>query len=410
LAVKWKNGFNPEVIVGKLSIIRHIDGEKVSFGGIEYDEYISVLKSMIDVDENISTEIVHGLIVKGFHEAAKKTELTTKNVISYVKKAVREYLSKPDKAYWLVTTMNIHNSNDLPRYRINGCSLCFCKKLPKKYREARQKFISRASSLQIGKDDSFSHYLVAQVSGKSAHDAVERILDAIDLLRGIWNLHTNKIMVLSFDGHRKPVNQILLGALHTIHDKNGKKIGNTFWYDPEHFKDHAKVDFSKNSYKTLEFTKNVRKALNKNSYKQDVGEAIVRYVRALDSHDYNSVFIKLWSVLEFLTYTLKDSYDKTIKRVSFQYQDREYTRQILEHLRQYRNKSVHLGAGENDIEAHVYQLKSFVERLLRFHIENHFKFGSLEEAAKFMDLPPDIGALKKQIALCQAGVKFLEIA
>jgi hypothetical protein len=95
LAVKWKNGFNPEVIVGKLSIIRHIDGEKVSFGGIEYDEYISVLKSMIDVDENISTEIVHGLIVKGFHEAAKKTELTTKNVISYVKKAVREYLSKP---------------------------------------------------------------------------------------------------------------------------------------------------------------------------------------------------------------------------------------------------------------------------------------------------------------------------
>jgi hypothetical protein len=407
LTVKWKNGFNPEVIVGKLSSIRTIDGEKVSFSGFEYNEYISVLKSMIDVEENISTEIAHGLIVKGFHEAAKKTELTTKNVISSVKKTVREHLGKPDKAYWLVTTLNVHNSNDLPSYRINGCSLCFYKNLPKKYREARQEFLTMASSWLIDKEDSFSHYLVAHVSEKSAHDAVERMLDAIDLLRGIWNLHTNKVMVLSFGGRKKPVNQVMLGALHTIHDKNGKKIGDTFWYDPEYVKDHAKVDFSKNSYKTLEFTKNVRKALNKNSYKQDVEGEIVRYVRALDSHDYNSVFIKLWSVLEYLTHTLKDSYDKTIKRAAFQYQDREYARQVLEHLRQYRNKSVHLGAGESDIEAHVYQLKSYVEQLLRFHIGNHFKFGSLEEAAKFMDLPPDIDALKKQITLCQAGIKFM---
>ncbi len=332
MTVKWKKGFNPEIIVGKLSNIRTLDGEKVSFSGFEYNEYISVLKSMIDVDENISTEIAHEVIVKGFHDAAKKPELTANNVIFSVKKTIREHLAKPDKAYWLVTTLNIHTSNDLPSYRINGCHLRFYKNLPKKYREARQEFLAMASSWLGAKDDSFSHYLVAHVSEKSAHDAVEKMLDAIDLLRGIWNLHTNKVMVLSFGGRKKPVNQITLGALHTVHDKNGKKINDTFWYEPEPFKDHDKVDFSKNSYKTLEFTKNVRKALNKNSYKRDVEVAIVRYVRALDSQDYNSVFIKLWGVLEYLTNTLKDSYDKTIRRASFQYQDREYARQVLEHL------------------------------------------------------------------------------
>lgn len=408
MTIKWKNGFNPQVIIEKLARIRTLDGEKVSFSGFEYNEYISVLGSMIDLDEGFSTVVANGLIVKGFHEAAKKQELTTKSVISSVKKVVREHLGKPDEKYWFVTTLNIHTRNDLPNYMINGCSVRFYKNLPKKYTETRKGFLKQVSSWLVDKDDSFSHYLIAQTSEKSAHDAVEKMLDAIDLLRGIWNLHTNKVMVLSFGGRTKPVNEITLGALHTLHDKNGLKVGDTFWYQPHHFEGANKVDFSKNSYKTLKFTKNVRRALSKNKYKNDVETAIVRYSRALDSSDYNSVFIQLWSVLEYLTHTLKDSYDKTIRRTSFHYQDREYARQVLEHLRQYRNKSVHLGADDNDIETHVYQLKSYVEQLLRFHIGNHFKFESLEESAKFMDLQPDVGALKKQISLCQAGIKFMK--
>jgi hypothetical protein len=407
LSVKWKNGFNPDVVLGKLDAIRTLDGEKASFSGFEYNEYIQVLKSMVDVDEGISQEIAHQLIVKGFHEAAKKQELTKNNVISAVKKSVREHLGKPNEPYWLLTTLNINFSNDLPRYSINGCTIRFYKQIPKKYRKARTSVLSEVSSWLIDKDESFSYYVVAHISDKTAHEAVEKMLDAIDLLRGIWNLHINKSMVLSFGGRKKPINQITLGALHTLHDKNGEKVNDTFWYEPEHYKDHSKVDFAKNSYKTLEFTKNVRKALRKNSYGKDVESAIIRYVRALDSQDYNAVFIKLWSVLEGLTHTLKDSYDKTIKRAAFQYADREYNRQVLEHLRQYRNRSVHLGAGENDIDTHVYQLKSYVEQLLRFHIANHFKFESMEVAAKFMDLQPDKEALKKQIELCRAGITFM---
>lgn len=307
----------------------------------------------------------------------------------------------------MLTTVNIHFSNDLPRYSINGCTISFYKQLPKKYRSARNTVLSKVSSWLIDRDNSFSYYVVAHVADKTDHEAVEKMLDAIDFLRGIWNLHLNKSMVLSFGGSKKPINQITLGALHTLHDKKGKNVSDTFWYEPDYYKDHSKVDFSKNSYKTLEFTKNVRKALRKNAYGKDVEFAIIRYVRALDSQDYNAVFIKLWSVLEGLTNTLKDSYDRTIRRAAFHYADREYNKQVLEHLRQYRNKSVHLGVGESDIDTHVYQLKSYVEQLLRFHIGNHFKFESMEEAAEFMDLQPDMEALKKQIELCRAGIKFM---
>lgn len=407
MTTKWKNGSDPKVILEKLTKIRILDGEKVSFIGFEYSEYIQVLKSIIEIDEDISQEIAHGLIVKGFYEAAKKHELTTKNVITFVKKAVREHLGKQDKPYWLLTTLNIISSNDLPRYSINGCSLRFYKYLPKKYRKSRQCVLAEVSSWLIDKDENFSYYVVAHVSNKTAHEAVEKMLDAIDLLRGIWNLHINKSMVLSFGGRKKLINQIILGALHTLHDKNGARISNALWYEPEHYKNHVEVNFFKNSYNILEFTRNVRKFLRRNCYGKDVEAAIVRYVRALDSQDYNAVFIKLWSVLEYLTDSLNDSYDKTIKRTAFQYADREYNMQVLEHLRQYRNRSVHFGASENDIDTHVYQLKNYVEQLLMFHIANHFKFESLQESAIFMGLQPDVEVLKKQMEVCRAGIKFM---
>ena len=407
MTVKWKNGFDPELIVEKLSSIRTLDGEKVSFNGFEYNEYISVLMTMIEISEDIPTEVSRELIIKGFHEAARKTKLTKQDIISSVKKAVRAHLGMPEEEYWLVTTLNIHSSNVLPRYKVNGCSLMIYKNLPKKYLATRQEFMSIAPSWLVGTNGASSYYLVAHAAEKSTHAAVGKMLDAIDLLRGIWNLQTNKVMVLSFGERKKPINQVILGAVHTLHGKDGKKVGDTYWHESENFQDHHKVDFSKSSYETLEFTRTVRKALNKNIYRKDVELGVVRYVRALDSRDYDSAFIKLWGVLEYLTNTLKDSYDKTIRRASFLYKDREYNRQVLEHLRQYRNKSVHLGAGENDIDTHVYQLKSYVEQLLLFHIANSFGFKSLEEASRFMDFQHDKEALKKQIAFCQAGIKFL---
>lgn len=407
MSAKWNKGPNPDVIVNKLAAIRTLDGDKVSFRGWEYEEYIATLKSMIELDDNFSSEIAQSLIMEGFREAAKKKELTKLSIITAVKKAVREHLNKPLKKYRLVTTLNIDIESLLPKYKLNGCSLVFHKKLPKKFVGARNEFLSEASSWLVDKDELYSHYLIASIEEKSPHDAVDKMLDNIDLLRGIWNLHVNKAMVFSFGGRKKPVNQITLGAIHTLHDNSGRKINDTYWYQPEYVDSLKRVKFSDNDYKTLEFTKNVRKLLKNHTYKQEIETSLVRYVRALDSQDYNSVFIKLWSVLEYLTCTLKDSYDKTIKRTAFHFKDREYHRLVLEQLRQYRNKSVHLGAGESDIEVHVYQLKNYVEHLLKFHIRNHFKFKSMHETAKFMDLRPEISALKEQIALCKAGIHYL---
>jgi hypothetical protein len=331
MKIKWKSGFTPSVIVEKLSKIRILDGDKVSFSGFEYHEYIALLKSMIHINEIISTIVSGQLVVNGFHEAAKKKILTPDSILSAIKKQARQHQSKPDQPFWLLTSLNLTNIQDIPKYRINGCEFRFYNQLPLKYKIARDQIISDASSWLTGCEEKPTCYVTVHTKDKGAPDAAEKMLDALNLLRGIWNLHLNKTMVIHFGHSVKPINQITLGALHTLHDKRGNSSGNIFWYEPDYQKDQGVVNFSKKSIKTLEFTNDVRKSLKKNKYGKSVETALIRYVESLDLQNYNAAFIKLWSLLEYLTATLKDGYDKTIKRTVFQYKDREYNRGFWGH-------------------------------------------------------------------------------
>ncbi|MCD4720516.1 MAG: hypothetical protein K8S13_11755 [Desulfobacula sp.] len=111
----------------------------------------------------------------------------------------------------------------------------------------------------IDEDENYSYFVTAHIRSKTKHDAVNKMLDAIDLLRGIWNLYMNKEFTIRFgNGKKKPINQITLGALHTLHNKNGSLAADVFWYEPDHYKNHSKVDFPKNSDQIFLNTNNVR--------------------------------------------------------------------------------------------------------------------------------------------------------
>jgi hypothetical protein len=141
----------------------------------------------------------------------------------------------------------------------------------------------------------------------------------------------------------------------------------------------------------------VRRNLKKSHYKDDLVKAILGYVRALDEWNWNDAFIRLWGVLEFLTHSVGENHKVTTKKASYLDLDREYSKQILLQLRYYRNNNVHSGLESNDIETFMYQLKRFVEGLIKFHIFNPFRFQSLTDAAEFMNLPDDKDQIDEKI-------------
>ena len=77
----------------------------------------------------------------------------------------------------------------------------------------------------------------------------------------------------------------------------------------------------------------------------------------------------------------------TIKRTAFLYAERDYQLQVLQHLREYRNSSIHFDKGNSEIETYMYQIKDYAETLIGFHLANRYGFESVEEAAAFLSLP-----------------------
>lgn len=136
--------------------------------------------------------------------------------------------------------------------------------------------------------------------------------------------------------------------------------------------------------------------MKRHKYPHVIQNAFIRYTRALDERDWTTAFLKLWSILELLTDTSKANYDTTIKRTAFLYKEREYNIQVLQHLKKYRNLSVHLDMGNSEIETYLYQLKNYVETLLSFHLQNKFNFDTIQEAAEFLSLPHEEEVLVSQ--------------
>ncbi|SQH75602.1 protein of unknown function [Shewanella benthica] len=69
--------------------------------------------------------------------------------------------------------------------------------------------------------------------------------------------------------------------------------------------------------------------------------SLTSYVNALDHSEQEFRFMKLWSVVEKLVKS--DETKMIIKRVSFFYENRPVTKEVLSSLRQVRNINVHAG-------------------------------------------------------------------
>lgn len=245
------------------------------------------------------------------------------------------------------------------------------------------------------------------VQARSNFEATEKALNALDLLRGIWNLYLNHSGVTrdSF-GRLEPINQVVRGPISTLHEMGGQPITEVFWYESEYVEPLPCFDLQRRWRELHKFEHTIRRYLRKSPYRVAVEDAVRRYSRALDTREHNTSFLSLWGLLETLTNTEKVSSDITVKRAAALWDQPDFNKHLLNHLKAYRNRAVHAGYRTDEIETYLHQLRRYVEGLLTFHIYNVQKFSSIEEAAEFLNLPSDLTVLQKRMRLLQRAIKF----
>jgi hypothetical protein len=243
---------------------------------------------------------------------------------------------------------------------------------------------------------------------RSCSEAVEKAMTNIDFLRGIWNLSINHLTYARISYKMAPINNILLGPVHTLHTSKGTPATRTYWYEPFFYEHIRTYNQKKKIINARKDEKRTRKELSNHKYQEVLKNALLRYCRALDFYNYETAFLKLWSILELLTDTVGQRYDTTIKRTSFLFANREFHKEVLEHLRFQRNLYVHHSEQSEEAEIILFQLKRYVEKILLFNIFSKYKFQNIQEFASFLSLPTKKDDLKSKEKKINYGLKFFK--
>ena len=400
---KNKN-LKPRVILSKIAEMQTINEDgSVSFSGFEYHEIMAVLHNMVDFSKCAHDIEQHSVVHTAVSNVAKLGDLTESLVIEEVNKQIRTNLNKREEKYFLLTSISIKKPYPFSRLEIDGCTIRILTfHYPKKY-------INRQNALRHLEHDieasptSYAKVIVA-VHSKSEKGAATKALNALDVARSVLCLFANSSMEIIGDPIN-PINNVRLGGAHTIHSKNGKAHEACCWFEPNFKKANTFKPNNINTFKSN--TKWFLKQLNKSNYSNILKSSLLRFVRALDEKDKNIALLRLWGALEELACPDGANYDLVIRRVSFLFLERDYHKQVLEHLREYRNSNVHAGDESDKAKSHCFQLQFFYYELILFHIKNATYFTSLEEANNFLDLPSNIKALENKKKLIEKAIKFV---
>lgn len=405
MPVKWKKNKNlkPGIILQKIDSIKTVKADNsVSYSGFEYYETLAIIQNMIEFPLNMRNLHQESIVSTAINNVAREKVLDAKSVINEINNVVKNELARREYKYHLLTTISLKSPYPSKNIIIEDCRIrLFETPYPAKYK-GRNELINGNRKVIDGTPHSYAKVIVS-LKSKSERSAASKALRVLDIQRAIWCLFGNSTMEVWGD-EWLPINKIHLGSAHTIHKENGKLAIETFWYEPNFVKVNAFIPKKIKIFK--DNSKWALAQLNNSSYSTELKNSLLRYVRALDEKDQNVALIKLWGAIETLAAPSEANYDLITRRCSFLFTNRNYHKQVLEHLREYRNISIHAGDQSERVKSNCYQLQFYYYHLVMFHLKNADQFKSLEEANNFLDLPSDISTLKNRKRLIDKAIKF----
>ena len=322
MCAKWINGYDPEHLAVRLEESKTLgqDG-RVSFNGFGFTEYIVVLNSMVSLNDTITEFEKNNIVRQAAFSLAKRDKISSSGLLKEINKFEAEYLKQKPQKFVLVSTLSINRFLKLKRVQINGTTITFHSYLPKSFtREIESKIKKPASYTITGEYPKDYIFIKTSVKAKSYSQASSIAIDSIDVIRGIWNLFFNRGQFRISSGSRDPVNNISFGPLHTIHFPNGKLATESWLYETGYMGPLKAFDMKNKLDNLYKFLDNARKLLKKSKLRNQMETALRKYAQALDIRDWESSYLRLWGLLEYLTNTNEnESHKDTVKRTSFSF-------------------------------------------------------------------------------------------
>lgn len=405
LKVQWKKNRNlkPSIILKKIDDEKKVEDGRVSFSGFEFHDAIVAIESMINFPSIADDLDKHSIVEKTVWQVAKNPKIESCEFLSKLKNNILIELNRRDNVYYLLTSLSM-NVSYIRKIHLEDFVFRFYKdNFPNRFK-GRKNLISKNRS---NKETESSGYVkvVVELKAKSETIAANKAMKALDLLRSLFCIQYNSLSEL-IGSDSEPINKIRLGEFHTLHNDSGNVFEDSFWYDPSYSK--AKVHILENEKNVI---RNIRKIISIFSkfderYKNIIHDSLLRFVRAFDERNQNIAVLRSWGALESLAAPNENNCDSVTIRCSFIFEEYEYHQQILEHLREYRNRNVHAGQESAMAKSYGFQIQRYFKQLFIFHIRQQGNFKSIDEANKFLDLPADKEKILHLQSIVEKSISF----
>lgn len=394
-----KKGYNVSVLIKRAN---HIFTSN-SVNAVSYMNCLSLIVSSIRFDNNVPESYHRNLAKQAIGELVQQnTPWTSENLIRKISDLEKEYISKPFKKLILLTTLSARYATVMKPIKLGNLRITFSRYKPKGF--DTQTAIEASESYILGKMPRTYTYVSVSLNARSEYEAVTKALNGLNYLRGLWNflLNYNRYRVFHI-GREQPVNSLIIGPLHTVHNSDGSAAATVIWYESNYLQPISASSIANNWTRIRKNDTELRRWISRQPHSSKLEDAFRKYAQALDSWDMYDSFLKLWSLLEYLLDTYHN--DKIVNRLLFLIKDKDYQTIILQNLRNFRNSYVHTAESSDEVESYVYQLKNYVEYLLQFHTLKEYAFSSIEEAVLFLDNPKNSNKLSLRISKLKRDLK-----
>lgn len=402
----------PDQVLAEIGKAVTVDQEgQVSWQGLwllKYETAIRAIAMIVgpdgrELNEIDTWRIVRSAMMEVIRRQGGGKPVRSIDLIREADSIAADHFRSPLTDYALVSSLSIKS---FPRksIRVRGLQISPLKAGGRRYRPPeRIRFDPRFQC-----DTGYQRVRV-KTSGRTIHEAVANAMEALSLLRGLWNLlATYGSWTISMGSKKqKSIGVIQTGPLHTLHRLDGTSVDDIYWYEPD-FVEPRKLFEPNMGWTSIE--KNRRLAMRRISrlpFKDDLEHLIIRYTAALDSTNLSVAFLQMWSILEKLTDTTMH-YDDTIQRAVWWFKDHHLAKELLESVRCCRNEYVHRARTKDDQDQIAFLVKAFVEPHLVHLIRNEFRVASLAEYGQCLALSRDITQLEKRHRQLGRALRFLK--
>jgi len=412
---KWSDQRAAKVIIERIAKIKislpSRTNFRTGFKGYEstfeagFDSLVTLLNGLVNYDSRVPEEQRGIILSKAIFESADKARIIAAAVEKEITKFESEYLSLPLQDYELITGLSIVGINNR-KIKTDNASIIITKHFPKKIKSHYD--FSAVKRLYPRLNDNSYSWVLVSVKARCEHAAATQALNELDYVRGIFNLYScyrSSRMSFSLPA---PINKICRYPYHSLHSPSGHRTSDYYWFDNNYSDRVSAFDVSSKFDDIKKFYIHTSKQIMATNQKTYFKGILSMFCNALDNSDMNNSFMSLWALLESLTRTKEKTYDVTIRRLLFNFKDKELMNIKLEEFRKRRNQAVHTNREVNDAEYCAHELMNIATEYILFCINAYQKVSSHEEFAAVIDCPTDKVRLYKEITTKQQELSHLE--